>query len=404
MAAKRKRQTDIILPGKSKRPQVVGRRLIRLLDDQLTHLHRQPVHGNRTLLADHIVVAHLIAFFNPAVASLRTVEDVFEHEIARRRMHLPRVPRSTLSDAQRVFDLGLLQPLVEDLARRLDVPRNPTLDQLTRQIVAVDASVFQVASRIAWALPHNRNSRRGAVQLCLHLDVLDGAPAGFTLIGGHQSERTQLPATLAPNRLYLLDRAYQSYQHLNKIVQIDSDFVVRLRQTASFVVEEHRPLSAEDRRLGVCRDSLVRPADRHHRFDFAARLVEIINPQLDEPLRLLTNRLDLPAEMIGLLYRHRWQIELFFRWLKCVTGLKHFLSESANGMALQLYAAMIGTLLIALEIGARPSKYDFAQMSLVASGFVTLEDAKVVMARRRAERARAAEWQKQYRARKKANA
>jgi hypothetical protein len=403
MAAKRKRETDTILPGKGKRPQVAGRRLIRLLEDQLAHLHRQPVHGNRTLLADHIVVAHLIAFFNPAVASLRTVEDVFEHDLARRRMRLPRVPRSTLSDAQRVFDMGLLQPLVEDLTSRLDIPRNRRLDELTRQIVAVDATVFQVASRIAWALPHNRTSARGAVQLCLHLDVLDGAPAGFTLIGGQQSERTQLPAALGPNRLYLLDRAYQSYRHLNKIVQSDSDFVVRLRRTAEFVVENHRPLSAADRRVGVCRDSLVRPADRHHRFGMPVRLVEISAPQSDEPLRLLTNRLDLPAEMIGLLYRHRWQIELFFRWLKCVTGLQHFLSESPNGMALQLYVAMIGTLLIALEIGARPSKYDFAQMSLVAGGWVTLDEAKAVMARRRAERARAANWQKRYRARKNNN-
>jgi len=70
-------------------------------------------------------------------------------------------------------------------------------------------------------------------------------------------------------------------------------------------------------------------------------------------------------------------------------------------MALQLYVAMIGTLLIALETGTRPSKYDFAQMSLVATGMVALADAKKVMHRRRAERARAAQWQAEYRAAKK---
>ena len=70
-------------------------------------------------------------------------------------------------------------------------------------------------------------------------------------------------------------------------------------------------------------------------------------------------------------------------------------------MALQLYMAMFGTLLIALETSARPSKYDFAQMSLVATGMVSLEDAKVVMARRRTERARAAKRQAEYRAAKK---
>lgn len=393
--------SDVILPGDKRREAIVGRRLIRQLEEQRHELHAHPAHGNRKLCIDHILLAHLIAFFNPTVATLRSLEDVFEHPEVRRRWQVPRVPKSTLSDAQRIFDIALLQPLVDDLARRLKkLPREGRLDALTRQIVAVDASVFEVAGRIAWALPHNGNSARGAMQLCLHFDVLDGAPVGFTVIGGQESERTQLPAALAANRLYLLDRAYQSYAHLDQIVDIGSDFVVRLRNTARFVVQEQRSLSAEDRRVGVQSDAVVQPADPHHRFSAAVRWVEISGEE--EPVRLLTNRLDLPAELIGLLYRHRWQIELFFRWLKCVAHLRHFMSESPVGMAVQLYVAMIGTLLIALETGSRPSKYDFAQMSLVAAGMVSLEEAKKVMARRRAERARAAQWQARYRAQKNA--
>jgi hypothetical protein len=233
--------------------------------------------------------------------------------------------------------------------------------------------------------------------------VVHGAPDGFTLIGGQESERSQLVDALSSHRLYLLDRAYQSYDHLNEIIAKDSDFVVRLRNTARFKVQEQRELTVDDRRAGVQSDTVVTPADRHHRFTVPVRLVELAAQDgSDEPIRLLTNRLDLPAELIGLLYRHRWQIELFFRWIKCVIGLKHFFSESSNGMALQLYVAMIGTLLIALETGSRPNKYDFAQMNLAAAGWVSLEEAKVVMARRRAERTRAAEWQAQNRAAKKA--
>lgn len=391
----RKRKSDIILPAEKDREAVIGGRLLSLLDEQLADLAKVQVHGNRKLLANHVVVAHLIAFFNAAVASLRTVEDVFEHEQVRRQLRLPRIPKSTLADTQRAFDLTLLQPLVDDLAQRLDLPRHPQLDNLTRQIVAVDATVFRVASRIAWALPRNTTSGRGALQMCLHFDVLHGTPVGFTLIGGQQSERTQLPAAIASGRLYLLDRAYQSYDHLNQILAADSDFLVRLRCTANFTVIQERPLSADDRRAGVVRDAVVRPTDRHHRFAQPVRLVEIATPDGDECVRLLTNRQDLSAELIGLLYRHRWQIELFFRWLKCVTGLRHFMSESPTGMAVQLYVAMIGTLLVALESEARPSKYDFAQMQLAVSGAVSLASAKAVMARRRkiaardAERARA---------------
>jgi len=390
----------VLLPGS---PQPVGRRLIRMLEDQLAALHVRPGHGNRRLFADHILIAHLLVFFNPTIASLRRVEDVFSHEAVCRRMGLPRVPRSTLADAQRVFDLTLLQPLVNDLVGRLGrLPHDARLDAITRKIVAVDASVFEVAARIAWALPRNTSSSRGAVQLCLHFDVLHGAPDGFTLIGGQESERTQLIPSLTPNRLYLLDRAYQSYDHLGRIAGIGSDFVVRLRDTAHFVVHEAQPLSLADRQAGIQGDNVVKPANRHRQFPMPVRLVEIAAIDGGDPVRLLTNRLDLPAELIGLLYRHRWQIELFFRWLKCVTHVQHFLSESPTGMALQLYAAMIGTLLIALETGSRPSQYDFAQMTLVAAGMVSLEDAKRVMTQRRAERARAAQWQANYRAAKKA--
>lgn len=395
---------DVLLPTdkKQKREQLVGRRLIRLLDDQLRALRQAPAHGNRTLHADQVVVAHLIAFFNPAIASLRRIEDVFEHKQVQRRVGLQRVPRSTLADTQAVFDLNLLQPLVHDLVTRIGpLPHNPRLDAVTRQIVAVDASVFQVASRIAWATPHNSTSGRGAMQWCLHFDVVHGAPDGMSIIGGGESERGQLPEQIASDRLYLLDRAYQSYAHLNEIIQIDSDFVVRLRKTATFEVLEERPLSAEDRRVGVLRDGVVQPRDAKLHFATPVRLVEIRSDDPDEPVRLLTSRLDLPAELIGLLYRHRWQIELFFRWIKCCTHLKHFFAESANGMALQLYVAMIGTLLIALETGARPSVYDFAQMSLVSSGMVSLEEAKVVMARRRAISRRDAERAAARRAAKK---
>ena len=105
---------------------------------------------------------------------------------------------------------------------------------------------------------------------------------------------------------------------------------------------------------------------------------------------LLTSCLDLSAELIALIYKHRWQIELFFRWLKCMAHLEHFYSESAQGMTLQLYVTLIATLLIALETGARPSVYDFSLMSMVMSGLAPLEEALAVAAKRRTERERAA--------------
>ena len=176
------------------------------------------------------------------------------------------------------------------------------------------------------------------------------------------------------------------------------------RSSSRFEASESLPLSAADLRAGVQSDARVRISSSRARDlrDVPLRLVEIAPYEPDgEPLRQLSNRLDLSAELIGLLYKHRWQVELFFRWLKCMAGFKHFYSESQEGMTLQVYVAIIGTLLIALETGARPSSYDYSMTSMVAAGLVTSASARTILARRRAERARAAAWQKAYNARKK---
>ena len=86
------------------------------------------------------------------------------------------------------------------------------------------------------------------------------------------------------------------------------------------------------------------------------RLVEIRTA--DQHLLLVTNlALDkAPAELVGLIYRRRWAIELFFRWIKCILGCRHFFAESPEGVALQLYLALIASLLFQLYTGRRPNK------------------------------------------------
>ncbi len=391
---------------------LAGRRLIRTLEDQLDTLRQQPRHGNRDLHFDHVVVAHLLAFFNPALKSLRRIEDVFQDRRVRKRFGSPRVPKSTLSDAQRVFDPQLLLPLMGDLKARVTIqPHDPRLDKLTRDLMAADGSFFTVAPRIAWALysksntpGHKAQSQKGNVRVDVHFDILRGVPTQAALSNGRVAEQDQLAASLESGKFYLLDRGFQSYQLLGDIVAGDSDFLVRARCSSRFELLEPRALSAVDLRAGVLSDALVHISGWRARGlrDVPLRLVEIApHDPKGEPLRLLSNRVDLSAELIGLLYKHRWQVELFFRWLKCMAGFKHFYSESPQGMTLQVYVAIIGTLLIALETGARPNSYDYSMMSMVASGLVTSASARTILSRRRAERARAAIWQKAYNARKK---
>ena len=400
------------MPGSEK--QLVGRRILAPLEGWLQHLHRLPTHGNRHVLADHVLVAHLVAFLSPALKSLRRVESVFDHTLARQRFGLPQLPKSTLSDAQALFDPRLLEPILADLRRRVPrVEHDPRLDELLKTLTAVDGSFFTLAPRVWWALYNKpshsdrvipRSNQHGNVRIDFHFNVLTGVPEQAILTNGRTPEYETLRASLEPDRFYVLDRAYHCYDVLGDIVAAGSDFLVRLRGDMQFTVQTDVPLTSAEQAAGVRATQIVAPLGwraRHGLGDRRLKLVTLRGAD-DSPIRLLTNRTDLAAELLGPVYRYRWQIELFFRWLKCLVKFEHFFSEQPQGVALQIGAAVIGTLLLALAIQDRPNSYDWTMMTCVMSGLLPLdEETLAIMARRRAERARAAQCQKEYRARKK---
>ena len=413
--AQRVRQPErAVQPVPGSERHLVSWRLLQPLDDLLHTLRRSAEHGNRTLFADHLLVAHLVAFFSPALKSLRRIEDVFDHPGVRRKYNLPRLPHSTLSDAHALCDPALLEPLVADLKARVSLSQHePRLDELTRKLLAVDGSFFVLAPRVAWALynkPHatlrqpTPPRRRGNVRVDFHFDVLAGVPELALVTGGRTPEYATLMEHLQGGAFYVLDRAYHCYQMVADILAAGSDVLVRLRDDMQFTVLADEPLRAADRLAGVVACQTVRacgPRGEKALGERPLRLVEFTAPD-GTRVRLLTNRLDLDADLLGLVYRHRWQIELFFRWLKCLVNFRHFFAEAENGVAWQIAAALIGILLLALATGARPNSYDWAMMTHVISGLLPADaEFFAILARRRAERARAAAWQKEYRARQK---
>ena len=417
--ARRSRLPDPVVqmvPGSEER--IVGGRLVDLIEKPLRALRTSealPAHGNRQLLADHILIAHLVAFFNPVVKSLRRIEDVFQSPKARKRFALPRVPRSTLSDAQALFDPILLTSIIDSLKQRVAIlPHDPRLDDLTKKLLAVDGSFFAVAARIAWALYNKFNNpdaatHKGNVRVDVHFDILRGVPQSGVVSGQGLTEQDSLAQHLRKGCFYVLDRGYQAYGLLADILGVQSDFLVRIREGLAFDVIKERPLSAEDRAAGVVSDQEIRV--RGHRAKISLgnttlRRIEIrpdgqAPSRSDKPIVLLTCCMDLAANLLAVIYRHRWQVELFFRWLKCMANFKHFLSESQSGITLQVYAAIIGTLLIAVQTGAKPNVYTFSTMSAVLSGLIDPDEAPAIIARRLAICARDAERAKARRAAQK---
>jgi hypothetical protein len=366
-----------------------------MLEKYVRALRNGGEHGNRQLFIDDVVIAHLLAFFNPTLRSLRTIEDFSQTRQAQRHLSVRRLCKSTLSDFHRVADPTLLKPIVARLqaaaASRGMRTTPPDLPRTLGQVLAVDGSFFTVAADVAWAVAHrtNRGQMRASVRLDMHLDVATWLPEVIDVSGRGTSEAEHAAQSITPGAIHVYDRGIFSFELLERQQAAQAFFVHRLREAGprcpKFLGETARSLTAEDEAAGVLSDALGRLAGSEHRRAPDLALREVIVRSPDEPggvIRLLTNLLEVEAWAIALLYRYRWHVELFFRWLKVFANFAHLISECRQGVLLSFYVAVIGVLLMYLYTGAKPSKYAFSLLGLVASGASTLEEIAPILAER----------------------
>lgn len=371
-------------------PALVGERWAPLLQGHLKRLRAAYDHPNRRLHFDTLLTALLLAFYDPAARSLRIIEDASTGEHWRKLLPVEKVCRSTLADALGKLSPHHLLPLIKELQRQL-----PGLDRqdqdlagLLRRIIAADGSIFTVPADVAWALSLTRsNGKPGKqVRLNLQLDVLRFVPEALSVSGQEEGlESAAFADELVPEVIYLCDRGFVDFAFIHAVFAKGSNLVVRLKKDVIFKPLEPRPLTPDDQAAGVRSDSLGHlPGTRNSPGfgDKVLREVVVWDYRNNKPVRLLTDLLDAPAALIGKLYRHRWLIETFFRWLKCVANVEHLYSQSKQGITLEFYVAVIAVLLAYLETGRRPSKYASCCLGWVASGQMTLEQMLQVLQRR----------------------
>jgi Transposase DDE domain len=372
--------------------ELFGGKYVRSLQGHLARLHAAHAHPNRNLFFDSVAIAYLLAFFSPAIRSLRTLDDFSQTPGMQGQTSIDRIPRSTLSDANKVFDPALLEPIIEELRARIpDLNRkDPKLGELTRRVRAVDASLFTVAATVTWALQSRRANQKKQVHVRLNLQWAagSGTPEGVSIGGDGDSEAAALMAKLEPDLIYVLDRGYVNFQLLDRILHACSDFVLRLKKNNLFTPIKSLPLSDADVAAGVISDRIGRLSGSGDCQAPGAMLREIIivdpnNP--DKPLRLLSSILDVPANVVGELYRWRWKIELFFRWLKVHANFEHLMSHSENGVAVGFHIAVIAVLLIYIHTQQPVSKYAYVMLGLVATGQATMDDILPILERRERE-------------------
>ena len=351
----------------------------------------------------------LLAYYNPVLHSLRALQAATQVPTVQKRLNLPYTSLGSLSEASHVFDPVLLRHLFEDLAAQaqaLDAPQRPPALPELLSVIAADSSLWDTLPRMAKALyqqPLNR-SRKGGLKGHFQFDILKGAPVEAHFTSGALDDRPMLAQHLRPDVLYVVDRGYQAYDLYKTIQAAGSSFLARLRQDSVYSVVKELPLSAHERSAGIYFDALVRlgseaPPDAPPRRVLKARIVSPaphnLHPRCkagkhksyarNEPLIqewiLVTDRLDLDAELLILLYHYRWKIELFFRWLKCTLNCQHLFCESENGMQIQFYAALIASLLVLLYTGRKPNKRIWEILQLHFSGWAEWSDVEMYIAK-----------------------
>ena len=381
---------------------IQGLKYFRVLQPLLERLHdvgtKRDVAGNRELHMDQYCTLILLWLFSPLVDSLRGLQQASQLDKVRKKFGVGRSSLGSLSESVTIFDPEPLKAIAQELSHQLPDAGTGRFDAVGQQLTAVDGSVINTVvqvAKLAW-LPKGQGQFQSAYRLHTHFEVLRGVPMRFDATPanpkGEADERAVLEKTIESDRCYLIDRGYAKFKLWNAIVAAESSYVCRVRDNSVYTVEKTNELTAADRAAGVLSDEVVllgQSSKEDARPDHPLRLVTIAatphtsrgkyrggstGPSCDGMLRLVTNRLDLPAELIGEMYRLRWLIELFFRMFKQLLGCRHLLSTKQNGVEIQAYCALIACLLILIYTGRTPTKRTFEMICFYLIGWASLEE------------------------------
>ena len=352
--------------------------------------------GNRRLHYDHYCLLVLLALFNPLVRSLRALQQASTLRKVQQRLGCPRTSLGALSEATAVFDPTRLEGIISQLLHEVPRRRASAGDAVGQVLTAVDGSVVRTLASLAQAayLTDKNGAAHCGWRFHTHFEIDRGVPVRIDVTtaanSGKTEEKRQLRGRLEVDRCYVLDRWFAEFALWNDIVRAGSSYVCRIRDNSNLrdVVAE-RPLSDAARQAGVIGDQVVRLGYKDQRPDHPVRVVLVratphkktggrkggtASPSCDGTLRIATNLVDVPAEVVADIYRHRWTIELFFRFFKHVLGCRHLISQDPVGIQIQAYCAIIACLLIHLWTGGRPTRRSYEMICLYLCGWADLDE------------------------------
>jgi Domain of unknown function (DUF4372)/Transposase DDE domain len=275
------------------------------------------------------------------------------------------IAHSTLADANRERDWRIYADLAQALiarARRLSADE-PIGVELAQTVYALDSTTIDLClSLFPWA---RFRSTKAAIKLHTLLDLRGPIPTMMAISDGKQADVRRLDELLPePGAFYVMDRGYVDFQRLYRFVLAGAFFVTRTKVGVQLNRLESRPVAKS---TGVRSDHIVWLRTRQSAAHYPDRLrrVSYTDPESGKVLVFLTNNFDLPALTIAQLYKCRWQVELFFKWIKQNLRIKHFFGTSANAVKTQVWIAVSVYVIAAIihkQLGLRISLSQLLQI------------------------------------------
>jgi hypothetical protein len=255
------------------------------------------------------------------------------------------IHRSTFSDANNKRSFQIFEDLFYHLLSRCKDLTPKHRFKFKNELYSIDASVIDLClSVFPWA---KFRKTKGAIKMHCLYDHSGALPSFVTITDGKKHDVTvakEVGFPLSPDSIVSIDRAYIDYKWLNSLDQKRVWFVTRAKSNIDCIVTGQHPVSGK----GVRKDKMILlngPRTKNY-YPKELRMIEFYDEETKKHLTFLTNNMKLAASTIAAIYKSRWQIELFFKWIKQNLKIKSFLGTSKNAVMTQIWVAMSYYLLL----------------------------------------------------------
>jgi hypothetical protein len=280
------------------------------------------------------------------------------------------ISRSNLAEANekrdcRIFEMFAFEMIAE--AQKVSIPDSDLDLTVTGNVYAFDSTIVELCLNVFWWATYKRAV--GAVKLHALVDVRTSIPVFVHITAASVHDVNGLDEILyETGGYYIMDRGYIDFKRLSIIDKHDAFFVIRARNNLQFTRVSSQKA---DKSKGIICDQqiILKSFYPSHAYQKPLRRIKFYDIEQNRTFVFLSNNLTLPPEEIALLYKYRWKIELFFKWIKQHLKVKSFWGTTVNAVKTQIYIAIITYVLVVIikaKLKLQQSPYEILQIMSVS--------------------------------------